>query len=67
LSDKDILNINRVAEFLLSTKTQFIITSPNTHNANIYRPAMLTIVTKKKQPGETQAPAPGHIRRQSDA
>ena len=63
----DVFNIDKVAEFLLSTKTQFIITSPNTHNANIYRPAMLTIVTKKKQPGETHAPAPGHIRRQTDA
>ncbi len=63
----DVFNIDKVAEFLLSTKTQFIITSPNTHNANIYRPAMLTIVTQKKQPGETHAPAPGHIRRQTDA
>jgi chromosome segregation ATPase len=63
----DVFNIDKVAEFLLATKTQFIITSPNTHNANIYRPAMLTILTKKKQPGETHAPAPGHIRRHSDA
>lgn len=59
----DVFNIDKVAEFLLATQTQFIITSPNTHNTNVYRPAMLTIVTKKKRPGEEFAQPPGHIRR----
>lgn len=59
----DVFNIDKVAEFLLATETQFIITSPNTHNINVYRPAMLTIVTKKKRPGEEFAQPPGHIRR----
>ncbi len=59
----DVFNIDRVAEFLLATETQFIITTPNTHNTNIYRPAMLSIVTKKKRPGEAFAPPPAHIRR----
>ena len=59
----DVFNIEKVAEFLLSTDTQFIITSPNTHNSNIYKPATLTIVTRKKQAGEPHAPVPGHLRR----
>lgn len=59
----DVFNIDKVAEFLLATETQFIITSPNTHNTNVYRPAMLTIVTKKKRSGEEFAQSPGHIRR----
>ncbi len=59
----DVFNIDKVAEFLLRTETQFIITSPNTHNTNIYRPAMLSIFTKKKTPSEPFAPPPMHIRR----
>ena len=61
----DVFNIDKVAEFLLRTETQFIITSPNTHNTNIYRPAMLSIMTKKKKPSEQFefAPPPAHIRR----
>ena len=61
----DVFNIDKVAEFLLRTETQFIITSPNTHNTNIYRPAMLSIMTKKKRPSEQLefAPPPAHIRR----
>ncbi len=60
----DVLNIDRVAQFLEATRAQYIITSPNTHNINIYRPASLTIVTQKKRPGEHFAPLPTHIRRQ---
>lgn len=59
----DVFNIDKVAEFLLSTETQFIITSPNTHNVNIYRPALLSIVTKKKTSAEPFAPPPVHIRK----
>lgn len=59
----DVFNIDRVAEFLLATETQFIVTTPNTHNTNIYRPAMLSIVTKKKSPSGPFAPPPAHIRR----
>jgi chromosome segregation protein len=59
----DVFNIDKVADFLLGTETQFIITSPNTHNTNIYRPALLSIMTKKKRPTEQFAPPPAHIRR----
>jgi chromosome segregation protein len=60
----DVLNIDRVAQFLEATRAQYIITSPNTHNINIYRPASLSIVTHKKRPGEPFAPLPTHLRRQ---
>jgi chromosome segregation ATPase len=60
----DVLNIDRVAQFLEATRAQYIITSPNTHNINIYRPASLSIVTHKKRPGEHFATIPTHLRRQ---
>jgi chromosome segregation protein len=60
----DVLNIDRVAQFLEATRAQYIITSPNTHNINIYRPASLSIVTHKKRPGERFATIPTHLRRQ---
>jgi chromosome segregation ATPase len=60
----DVLNIDRVAQFLEATRAQYIITSPNTHNINIYRPASLSIVTHKKRPGEHFAAIPTHLRRQ---
>jgi chromosome segregation ATPase len=60
----DVLNIDRVAQFLEATRAQYIITSPNTHNLNIYRPASLCIVTHKKRPGERFAAIPTHLRRQ---
>jgi chromosome segregation protein len=63
----DIFNIDRVADFLRATETQFIITSPNTHNLNVYRPAGLCINTKKKAPHEKYAPVPTHIRRDARA
>lgn len=60
----DVLNIDRVAQFLEATRAQYIITSPNTHNVNIYRPASMAIVTQKKRAGEPFAAIPTHIRRQ---
>jgi chromosome segregation ATPase len=52
----DIMNIDRVAAFLKATRAQYLITTPITHNVNVYDPAMLTLVTYKKKPGETWAP-----------
>lgn len=52
----DIMNIDRVANFLKATRAQYLITTPITHNVNVYDPAMLTLVTYKKKPGETWAP-----------
>ncbi|MBB5017838.1 chromosome segregation ATPase [Chitinivorax tropicus] len=51
----DIFNIDKVASFLKSTQAQYLITSPTTHNVNVFEPSELTLVTRKKQPGEGYA------------
>lgn len=62
----DIINIDRVAGFLKATRAQYLITTPITHNVNVYDPAMLTLVTYKKKPGETWAPRIARLVRQAD-
>lgn len=52
----DIFNIDRVAGFLKATEAQYLITTPNTHNVNIFAPSDLTLATRKKRPGEPWAP-----------
>jgi chromosome segregation ATPase len=52
----DIVNIERVSGFLKATKAQYLLTTPVTHNVNIYDPATLTLVTFKKCPGDAWAP-----------
>lgn len=60
----DIFNIDRVAGFLKSTRAQYLITTPITHNVNIFDPADLTLVTYKKSPGEGWAPPVAVMTRQ---
>lgn len=52
----DIANIERVAKFLKSTRAQYLLTTPVTHNVGVYDPSMLTLVTFKKKPDEPWAP-----------
>jgi chromosome segregation ATPase len=52
----DIVNIDRVASFLKATRAQYLITTPVTHNVNVYDPSQLTLVTAKKRPGAPWAP-----------
>ncbi|WP_028534727.1 AAA family ATPase [Paludibacterium yongneupense] len=52
----DIYNIDRVAGFLKATEAQYLITTPNTHNINIFAPSDLTLATRKKRPGDRWAP-----------
>ncbi len=52
----DIVNIERVSGFLKATRAQYLLTTPVTHNVNIYDPATLTLVTFKKRPGDAWAP-----------
>ncbi len=63
----DIVNIDRVAGFLKATKAQYLITTPITHNVNVYDPAMLTLVTYKKKPGESWAPRIARLVRERNA
>ena len=59
----DIFNIKRVANFLQATKAQYLLTTPVTHNVNVYDPSMLTLVTSKKKPEATWAPSVGVLKR----
>lgn len=52
----DIFNIDRVAGFLRATRAQYLITTPITHNVNVYDPTTLTLITYKKRPGDRWAP-----------
>ncbi|HAF54260.1 MAG TPA: chromosome segregation protein SMC, partial [Thauera sp.] len=59
----DVANIDRVGTFLRATRAQYLITTPVTHNANVFAPAQLTLVTRKKQPGSDWAPPIGVLQR----
>ena len=63
----DVANIDRVGSFLRATRAQYLITTPVTHNANIFEPSQLTLVTRKKKPGDAWAPPIGVIQRDSAA
>jgi len=52
----DIFNIDRVASFLQRTRAQYLLTTPITHNSNIYIPAAITLVAQKVKPGARFAP-----------
>ncbi|MCX9155247.1 AAA family ATPase [Niveibacterium sp. 24ML] len=60
----DVANIDRVGAFLRATRAQYLITTPVTHNANVFQPAQLTLVTRKKKGGEDWAPPIGVLRRE---
>jgi chromosome segregation ATPase len=55
----DIFNIKRVANFLQATKAQYLLTTPVTHNVDVYEPSMLTLVTAKKTVQSPWAPRVG--------
>lgn len=61
----DIFNIKRVANFLKATKAQYLLTTPVTHNVDVYEPSMLTLVTTKKSAQATWAPSVGVLVRQA--
>lgn len=60
----DIFNIKRVARFLQATKAQYLLTTPVTHNVDVYDPSMLTLVTAKKQANAGWAPRVGVLVRE---
>lgn len=60
----DIFNIKRVASFLQATKAQYLLTTPVTHNVNVYDPSMLTLVTSKKKAETQWAPRVGVLVRE---
>jgi len=60
----DIFNIKRVANFLQATKAQYLLTTPVTHNVDVYEPSMLTLVTAKKTGQSAWAPRVGVLVRE---
>ncbi len=55
--------IDDVTRFLEKSKCQFILTSPTTHNVNVFNAAKLQMNFRIKRQGETYAPIPTIIRR----
>lgn len=60
----DIFNIKRVASFLQATKAQYLLTTPVTHNVDVYDPSTLTLVTAKKRQQDAWAPRVGVLVRE---
>ena len=62
----DIFNIDKVGSFLKSTRAQYILTTPATHNVNVFQPSDLTLVTSKRRPGATWAQPLAVLRRRTE-
>ncbi len=52
----DVRNIQLVGHFLRSTRAQYLLTTPITHNVEVFEPAEITLVTSKKPRTERWAP-----------
>jgi chromosome segregation ATPase len=61
----DIFNIDKVGAFLKSTRAQYILTTPATHNVNVFQPSELTLVTSKRRPGAVWAQPLAVLRKRS--
>lgn len=59
----DVRNIQLVGHFLKSTRAQYVLTTPITHNVEVFEPADITLVTAKKSPGARWAPPIGVLQR----
>jgi len=45
----DVANIEKVGRFLRSTDAQYILTTPITHNVNVFEPSDLVLATSKRR------------------
>jgi chromosome segregation ATPase len=59
----DVRNIQLVGHFLKSTRAQYVLTTPITHNVEVFEPADITLVTSKKVKGARWAPPIGVLQR----
>ncbi|MDM4765573.1 ATP-binding protein [Pelomonas sp. SE-A7] len=53
----DVRNIQLVGHFLRSTRAQYLLTTPITHNVEVFEPSEITLITSKKARGDRWAPA----------
>lgn len=51
----DVANIEKVGRFLRSTDAQYILTTPITHNVNVFEPSDLVLATSKRRAGSSWA------------
>lgn len=51
----DVFNIEKVGRFLRATDAQYILTTPITHNLNVFEPSDLVLATSKRRPGQAWA------------
>ncbi|RJR46228.1 MAG: hypothetical protein C4576_11095 [Desulfobacteraceae bacterium] len=62
----DVFNIDRVGAFLEATRAQYVLTTPNTHNVNVFKKSDLTLVTQKRRHPEKWAPPVAFLRRERE-
>lgn len=60
----DVFNIDKVGAFLTATHSQYVLTTPNTHNVNVFKTSDLTLVTRKRQHPDKWAPPVAFLRRE---
>ncbi len=60
----DVFNIDKVGAFLEATRAQYVLTTPNTHNVNVFMTSDLTLVTQKRRHPERWAPPVAFLRRE---
>lgn len=61
----DVRNIQLVGHFLKSTRAQYVLTTPITHNVEVFEPADITLVTAKKPRDARWAPPIGVLQRRA--
>ena len=59
----DVRNIQLVGHFLRSTRAQYVLTTPITHNLEVFEPAEITLVTSKKPRDARWAPPIAVVKR----
>jgi DNA repair exonuclease SbcCD ATPase subunit len=55
--------IDHVSRFISQTKSQFLLTTPTTHNFAVFNAARLLLTLRKKKPEMAAAPPPLYVRR----
>lgn len=60
----DVFNIEKVGRFLRATDAQYILTTPITHNLNVFDPSDLVLTTSKRRGGNAWAEPVAVLKRQ---
>ena len=63
----DVRNIQLVGHFLRSTQAQYVLTTPITHNLEVFEPSEITLVTGKKPKDSRWAPPIAVAKRRAPA